>query len=146
MPEASAASEGLPAGWTRYEGPLLTIWRARYEEVYGEGSANTFNDGMLVRDHRRPIAQWVNFSLRSALLVAPETPGGWPVQRFAIYYAPPRHGFQSVRTERHEWLPRGPRGSTTDADAFTAAVGAAEEFLQVEATFGALDTGRHTTS
>ncbi|MDQ4490444.1 hypothetical protein RBS60_09550 [Sinomonas sp. ASV486] len=141
----SESSAPLPPGWTRYEGPLLTIWRARFEGAYGEGTANGFNDGMFVRDQRRPIAQWVNFALRSAVLVAPETPGGWPVQRFAIYYAPPREGFCTIRTERHEWMPRGPRGSTTDADAFTAAVLAAEQFLQVEATFGALDTGSPRT-
>lgn len=138
MPEPSAS---LPAGWTRYEGPLLTVWRARFESVYGEGSAAGFSDGILLRDHRRPIAQWVNFALRSAVLVAPETPAGWPVQRFAIYYAPPREGFETIRTERHEWLPRGPRGSATDTDAFDAAVHAAEQFLQVEAAFGALGTG-----
>lgn len=132
------ASWPLPPGWTRYEGPLLTLWRVRYEAAHGEGSANTFADGMLVRDHRRPIAQWVNFGLRSAVLVAPETPGGWPVQRFAIYYAPPREGFETVVTARHEWQPRGPRGSTTDADAFTAAVEAAEQFLAAESAFGAL--------
>ncbi|ASN51570.1 hypothetical protein [Sinomonas sp. R1AF57] len=134
----SAPSRPLPPGWTRYDGPLLTIWRSRYEAVYGEAAANSFADGMLVRDHRRPIAQWINYGLRSAVLVAPASPAAWPVQRFAIYYAPPREGFQTVETARHEWMPRGPRGSTTDADAFTGAVEAAEQFLQVEATFGAL--------
>jgi len=128
----------LPAGWTRYEGPLLTIWRVRYERIYGEGSSQHYADGMFVRDHRRPIAQWINYAAKSALLVAPETPAAWPVQRFAIYYAPPGDGLEPVLTARHEWQPRGPRGSTTDADAFAAAVDAAEQFLVAEAAFGAI--------
>ncbi|MBT1002622.1 hypothetical protein KIH31_08400 [Paenarthrobacter sp. DKR-5] len=113
---------------------MLTIWKDRHEELHGPGSAATFADGLFVRDHRRPIAQWVNVGERAALLVAPETSADWPVQRFAIYYAPPSGGLVQVRSSPHEWRPFSASGAT-DRDAFQAAIDAAEEFLVLEAGF-----------
>jgi hypothetical protein len=94
-----------------------------------------------VRDHRRPIAQWISAADRAALLVAPETSADWPIQRYAIYYAPPSSGLARVPSRPYEWRPRSPRGSTTDRDAFLAAIEAAEDFLQLEAGFMMDDSG-----
>ncbi|WP_250545665.1 hypothetical protein [Paenarthrobacter sp. DKR-5] len=133
-PAREPGGRQLPEGWRRYRGALLTIWKDRHEELHGPGSAATFADGLFVRDHRRPIAQWVNVGERAALLVAPETSADWPVQRFAIYYAPPSGGLVQVRSSPHEWRPFSASGAT-DRDAFQAAIDAAEEFLVLEAGF-----------
>ncbi|WP_028278660.1 hypothetical protein [Arthrobacter sp. H5] len=138
MPHSRAGKDdgaGLPDGWVRYRGPLLALWRIRHEAQFGPAATSHHADGIFVRDHRRPLAQWVNVSLHAAVLVAPTSPAEWPVQRFSIYYAPPATGFVTVHSSPHEWRPRSPRGSRTDEDAFVEAVAAAEEFLRAETLF-----------
>lgn len=124
-----------PEGWNRYDHALLTLWKRRYEDEFGAGAAAHFAAGLFDRDHRRPIAQWTNPVLDAALLVAAETAPEWPIQRFAIFYAPPGVGVVKLQSQAHEWRPRAPRGCPTEEDAFIAAVRQAHEFLELEARF-----------
>ncbi len=101
----------------------------------GPAAASRYASGLFFEDRRRPIAQWFNPALDSALLVGIETSAEWPVQRFALFYAPPRGGVVRVRTNTHEWSPRTPQQSPTPDEAFTGAVFSAESFLQVEMSF-----------
>lgn len=101
----------------------------------GTAAANRYAAGLFFEDRRRPIAQWFNPALDSALLVGIETSAEWPVQRFALFYAPPRTGVIRVRTNTHEWYARTPHQSPTEDEAFNGAVLSAESFLQVEMSF-----------
>lgn len=111
------------------------MWWDRLCSQTSPQSAALYAAGLFTEDRRRPIAQWYNPAYDSALLVAPETSPEWPVQRFGIFYAPPRGGFTRVHSSGHEWHPREPRQSPTEDEAFQAAVAEAERFLQVEMFF-----------
>ena len=125
----------LPATWQRCDAGILPLWWDRLCSQTSQQSAALFAAGLFTDDRRRPIAQWYNPAVDSALLVAPETSPEWPVQRFGIFYAPPGGGFTQVHSAPHEWHPREPRMSPTELEAFRAAVAEAERFLQVEMNF-----------
>lgn len=124
-----------PATWQRYDTGILPLWWDRLCSQTSQQSAALFAAGLFTEDRRRPIAQWYNPAVDSALLVAPESSPEWPVQRFGIFYAPPGGGFTQVHSAPHEWYPRAPRTSPTELEAFRAAVAEAERFLQVEMDF-----------
>lgn len=88
--------------------------------------------GLFFEDRRRPIAQWFNPALGAALLVGIVTSPEWPVQRFALFYAPAGGGVIQVHTNLHEWYLRTPNTSPTEDEAFAGAIRSAEAFLQVE--------------
>lgn len=125
----------VPAAWQRQDAALLPLWWERLCAESGAQVAARYAHGLFAADRRRPIAQWHNPALDSALLVAPETSPEWPVQRFGVFYAPPGSGFVKVNTEPHEWYPLTPRVSPTEDEAFAAAIVSAEAFLQVEMNF-----------
>lgn len=124
-----------PATWQRCDEHILPLWWDRLCAQTSRQSAALFAGGLFAEDRRRPIAQWFNPAFNAALLVAPETTPEWPVQRFAIFYAPPDAGFVRVHCEPHEWYPRQPRKQPTEQEAFAATVAEAERFLQVEMDF-----------
>ena len=124
-----------PATWQRCDAGILPLWWDRLCSQTSQQSAALFAAGLFTEDRRRPIAQWYNPAVDSALLVAPESSPEWPVQRFGIFYAPPGGGFTQVHSAPHEWHPREPRTSPTELEAFRAAVAEAERFLQVEMYF-----------
>ncbi|MGO4384454.1 hypothetical protein AB4Y80_09550 [Specibacter sp. RAF43] len=125
----------LPAEWIRHDTEILPMWWDRLCAEMGPQSAARYAAGLFREDRRRPIAQWVNPALRAALLVAIETGPEWPVQRFAVFYAPPGSGFTKVHMDNHEWFTRTPQKSPTEREAFDAAIASAEAFLQVEMDF-----------
>ncbi|WP_326958169.1 MULTISPECIES: hypothetical protein [unclassified Arthrobacter] len=135
MPHWQDRPPPLPATWQRCDTGILPLWWDRLCSQTSQQSAALFAAGLFTEDRRRPIAQWYNPAYDSALLVAPETSPEWPVQRFGIFYAPPGSGFTQVHSAPHEWHPREPRTSPTEAEAFRAAVAEAERFLQVEMYF-----------
>lgn len=124
-----------PATWQRCDEHILPLWWDRLCAQTSLQSAALFAGGLFAEDRRRPIAQWFNPAFNAALLVAPETTPEWPVQRFAIFYAPPDAGFVKVHCDPHEWYPRHPRKPPTEQEAFAATVAEAERFLQVEMDF-----------
>lgn len=101
----------------------------------GAVAASRYAGGLFSEDRRRPIAQWFNPALDAALLVGIETSAEWPVQRFALFYAPPGGGVRRVHTNTHEWYLRTPKTSPTEEEAFAGALRSAEAFLQVEMDF-----------
>lgn len=131
-PDEQAA---VPALWSRHDGEILPLWWDRLCAKMGPQAASRYAAGLFAQDRRRPIAQWVNPALDAALLVGIETGLEWPVQRFAVFYAPPNSGFIKVHMDNHEWFTRTPRVSPTEEEAFAAAIVSAEAFLQVEMDF-----------
>ncbi|MCU6479984.1 hypothetical protein [Arthrobacter sp. A2-55] len=125
----------VPALWIRHDSDILPLWWDRLCTEMGPVPASRYAGGLFDQDRRRPIAQWYNPALNAALLVAIETGPEWPVQRFAVFYAPPGRGFTKVHMNNHEWFTRTPKKSPTEEEAFAAAVRSAEEFLQVEMDF-----------
>jgi hypothetical protein len=125
----------VPALWIRHDSDILPLWWDRLCTEMGQVPASRYAGGLFDQDRRRPIAQWYNPALNAALLVAIETGPEWPVQRFAVFYAPPGRGFTKVHMNNHEWFTRTPKKSPTEEEAFAAAVRSAEEFLQVEMDF-----------
>ncbi|MDQ0278302.1 hypothetical protein QO003_002605 [Arthrobacter silviterrae] len=125
----------VPALWIRHDSDILQLWWDRLCTEMGPVPASRYAGGLFDQDRRRPIAQWYNPALNAALLVAIETGPEWPVQRFAVFYAPPGRGFTKVHMNNHEWFTRTPKKSPTEEEAFAAAVRSAEEFLQVEMDF-----------
>jgi len=119
----------------RHDSEILPLWWDRLRAQMGASPASRYASGLFDQDRRRPIAQWYNPALQSALLVALETGPEWPVQRFAVFYAPPGGGFTKVHMETHEWFTRSPQKSPTEEEAFAAAVASAEAFLHVEMDF-----------
>lgn len=127
-----------PAGpglWIRHDADIMPLWWDRLCADMGAQRASRYAAGLFDQDRRRPIAQWYNRELNAALLVAIETGPEWPVQRFAVFYAPPGGGFLKVHMDNHEWFTRSPNTSPTEAEAFAAAIVSAEAFLQVEMDF-----------
>lgn len=125
----------LPEPWQRWDERILPLWEKRLRSATSAQSAALYAGGLFTEDRRRPIAQWYNPEIDAALLVAPATSPEWPVQRFGIFYAPPREGFVRVYCTPHEWYPRQPRKRPTEQEAFLAAVLEAARFLQVEMDF-----------
>lgn len=125
----------VPAVWERHDKEILPLWRDRLCQMMGPAAADRYAGGLFSGDRRRPIAQWFNPALESAMLLAPETSAEWPVQRFGLFYAPPGKGVIKINTNPHEWYPRTPLKSPTEAEAFAAALVSAESFLQVEMGF-----------
>lgn len=125
----------IPALWIRHDSEILPLWWERLCAEMGPQSASRYAAGLFDHDRRRPIAQWFNPALNAALLVAIETGPEWPVQRFAVFYAPPDYGFSKVRMNSHEWFTRTPRTSPTEEEAFAASIASAEAFLRVEMDF-----------
>ncbi|RAN78728.1 hypothetical protein B5P43_16110 [Bacillus sp. SRB_336] len=124
-----------PALWIRHDSEILPLWWDRLCSQIGPQPASRYASGLFDSDRRRPIAQWYNPALGAALLVAIETGPEWPVQRFAVFYAPPGGGFTKVHMDNHEWFTRTPQKSPTEDEAFAAAIASAEAFLQVEMDF-----------
>ncbi|MBW4095245.1 MAG: hypothetical protein HIU81_07650 [Acidobacteria bacterium] len=118
--------------WHRCDATILPLWWERLRAGSSYESALLYAAGLFTEDRRRPIAQWWNEALDAALLVAPETGPEWPIQRFGIFYAPPGAGFHRVHSQQHQWNPRSPLAHPTEAEAFSAAIVAAEGFLAVE--------------
>jgi hypothetical protein len=125
----------VPAVWQRHDTEILPLWRERLCAEMGPVVAARYAAGLFFEDRRRPIAQWYNPALDAALLVGIETSAEWPVQRFALFYAPAGGGVLRVHTNTHEWYLRTPKTSPTEDEAFRAAVRSAESFLQVEMDF-----------
>ena len=111
------------------------MWRERLCLDMGPTVASRYAGGLFFEDRRRPIAQWFNPALNAALLVGIETSAEWPVQRFALFYAPAEGGVLRVHTTLNEWYTRTPKQSPTEEEAFAAAIISAESFLQVEMDF-----------
>lgn len=124
-----------PALWIRHDNQILPLWWERLCAEIGLDSAERFAGGLFASDRRRPIAQWFNAALESAVLVALESSPEWPVQRFGVFYAPPSAGFIKLQTTPLEWLARDPQKAPTRDQAFAAAVASAEGFLQIEMAF-----------
>ena len=122
----------IPAVWQRHDTVILPLWRERLSAEMGPVVAARYAAGLFFEDRRRPIAQWFNPALGAALLVGIETSAEWPVQRFAMFYAPASGGVIRVHTNLHEWYLRTPNTSPTEAEAFSGAIRSAESFLQVE--------------
>ncbi|MHA7304382.1 hypothetical protein ACX80E_03920 [Arthrobacter sp. TMN-49] len=125
----------VPAMWQRHDTEILTLWRERLCADLGPTVASRYAAGLFFEDRRRPIAQWYNPALNAALLVGIETSAEWPVQRFALFYAPAGGGVLRVHTTTHEWYLRTPKQSPTQDEAFAQAIMSAESFLQVEMDF-----------
>lgn len=124
-----------PAQWIRRDNQILALWWGRLCAEIGLDSAERFAGGLFASDRRRPIAQWHNPALDSAVLVALESSPEWPVQRFGVFYAPPGEGFIKLQTTPLEWMARDPQKTPTRDQAFAAAVASAEWFLQIEMAF-----------
>lgn len=122
----------IPAVWQRHDTVTLPLWRERLSAEMGPVVAARYAAGLFFEDRRRPIAQWFNPALGAALLVGIETSAEWPVQRFALFYAPAGGGVTRVHTDLHEWYLRTPKKSPTEEEAFAGAIRSAESFLQVE--------------
>lgn len=75
------------SGWRAYDKSFLPVFRERFEQRWGEGTAPFLDPELL--EQALPRAQWINIDTGAALAVVPIWGDGDSRRSFGVFYLPP---------------------------------------------------------